>query len=245
MSGRCGRRDHRERARASVSDSGNAGRNLAERVLFDRPLLYRIKRFVIERVIWDFVLSGIFRMDPRPIPERVPDLGGKRVLLAASGPGDATTGPAIDAAAEITAFDLSPHFARACAANHPDWRVYCGNLLSLPHADDAFDVAVLYSSLHHVPVAAERVLLELSRVSAERVVIVEGVVPERGFLRTALLVWYRLVDGGHHYYSQRELHAAAESIGWRVAREDLHGPIRHMWFATLSPPSPLSSSKQA
>ena len=228
-----------------MSDSGNAGRNLAERVLFDRPLLYRIKRFVIERVIWDFVLSGIFRMDPRPIPERVPDLGGKRVLLAASGPGDATTGPAIDAAAEITAFDLSPHFARACAANHPDWRVYCGNLLSLPHEDDAFDVAVLYSSLHHVPVAAERVLLELSRVSAERVVIVEGVVPERGFLRTALLVWYRLVDGGHHYYSQRELHAAAESIGWRVAREDLHGPIRHMWFATLSPPSPLSSSKQA
>lgn len=218
-----------------MSEPRDEGRHLAERVLFDRPLLYRIKRFAIERVIWDFVLSGVFRMEPRPLPESLPDLGGKRVLLAASGPGDATTGPALDGAGGITAFDLSPHFARACARNHPDWRVYCGDLLRLPHADRCFDVAVLYSSLHHVPAAAERVVAELARVTAERVVIVEGVVPQRGAMRRLLLLWYRLVDGGHHYYTRRELHQAVAGAGWHVVREDLHGPIRHMWFATLAP----------
>lgn len=210
-------------------------RSLAERVLFDRPVLYRIKRFVIERVIWDFVLSGIFRLEPRPMPAELPDLEGKRALLAACGPGDATTGPAIDAAAEVAAFDLSPHFARSCARNHPSWQVYCGDLLKLPHEADAFDVSILYSSLHHVPTDASHVLGELARVSKERVVVVEGVVPERGLLRQLLLVWYRLVDGGHHYYTLKELHGIVEGLGWRVQHEALHGPIQHMWLATLAP----------
>ncbi len=226
----------RKGGRRRPMSRGHGGeRSAAERLLFDRPLLYRAKRFLIERVIWDFLLTGIFRLEPRPMPAALSGLAGQRVLLAACGPGTATTGPAVDEAASVVAFDLSPHFAASCAAHRPDWQVYCGDLLHLPHGPGAFDAAVLYSSLHHVPADARQVLGELSRVAGGRVFVLEGVVPERGLLRRLLLLWYRLVDGGHHYYTLTELRGALEATGLRVAREDLHGPIQHMWLAELAP----------
>src|SRR5574341_751278 len=113
--------------------------NFIERVLFARPALYRLKRFVIEVVIWRGILSGICRLQPHPLPDLSSTFASQRVLLAACGPGSEMTGPALDAASHITAFDLSLQFAHSCAASRPTWAVYCGDLLSLPHRDHEFD----------------------------------------------------------------------------------------------------------
>jgi SAM-dependent methyltransferase len=153
------------------------------------------------------------------------------VLVAACGPGDA--GPPVAGAERVAAFDVSRRFARACRLRHPGWHVTRADLLRIPHADRAFDVSVLYSTLHHFPPGARAALAELARVTRGRIVILEGVVPERGWLRAALLLWYRLVDGGHHYYTTDELLGAIRGLGLHVASSRRCGPIGHLWLAEL------------
>src|SRR5262245_9124219 len=157
--------------------------SIIEKLLFGRPTLYRIKRFLIAEVIWRLVLSGIFRMQPNPAPDLTRLFTGQCVLVAACGLGDVSTGPPISGAARVVAFDLSRQFAVACAQTRPDWQVYCGDLLSIPHRDNQFAVSVIYSTLHHVPTDAADVLAELGRITAGRIVLVEGVVPPSGLLR--------------------------------------------------------------
>jgi len=204
-----------------------------ERALFRHPRLYQIKRFLIEDLLWRFLLSGILRLDAHPLPDLRETFADRRVLVGACGPGDDITGPRVEGAAQVTAFDLSPGFARVCARRRPEWQVYCGDLLDIPHEDAAFDVSVLYSSLHHVPDDAARVLREVARVTRGRIVLLEGLVPERGLARLLLLVWYRLVDGGHHYYTEAELVERIERLDLRIESSGRHGPIRHMWLAEL------------
>jgi len=206
-----------------------------ERLLFSRPAWYGAKRFLIEVVIWRWILEGLFRLEPNPMPDRLACFERRRVLSAACGPGFVTTGPGLSGAASVTAFDLSPQFARSCSREHADWLVYCGDLLNLPHSDGAFDLCVLYSTLHHVPGGAEPVLAELARVSRHGIVVLEGLVPARGLLRRLLLIWYRLVDGGHHYYTLDEFSQIAARVGLRVRESSHHGPIRHMWLGILEP----------
>jgi len=86
-----------------------------------------------------------------------------------------------------------------------------------------------------VPAAAEEVLAELARVTRGRIVLLEGLVPERGITRFLLLLWYRLVDGGHHYYTEGELLERIERLGLRVESSARYSPIRHMWLADLTP----------
>jgi SAM-dependent methyltransferase len=205
-----------------------------ERFLFGSPLFYRLKHLVIEKVIWRGLLGGVLRFPANPLPDLAALYAGKRVLLAACGPGNVTTGPSLASAAEIVAFDLSPEFARACKANHPDWEVFSGDIHAIPYPDGAFDVAVVYSSLHHIGADAGRVVEELARVTRDRIVVVEGVVPTRGPLRTALLVWYGLVDGGVHYYTRSELLDVFARAGLRLERVSEHGPIRHMMLAVAT-----------
>lgn len=211
----------------------------AER-LFDHPRLYRTKQFFIETVLWRFVLSGLLRLDRRPFPDLRDEWRDSRVLLAACGPGDVSTGPPILDARHVTAFDRSDNFARACSRNCPEWSVYAGDLLALPHADRAFDVAVLYSALHHLDQHATSAIAELARVTSRRVIIVEGVIPERGLLRRLLLAWYRVVDGGTHYYTRNELAAAIKELGLRIASETRHGPIAHMLLLRIDTQHPPS-----
>ncbi|HEY3244323.1 MAG TPA: class I SAM-dependent methyltransferase [Phycisphaerae bacterium] len=207
-----------------------------ERVLFEHPLLYRFKRFVIERVIWDWILSGILRLSPNPLPEISEYVRGRRVLLAACGPGDVSTGPPIEAAADVVAFDLAPRFAAACRRHRPHWHVYCGDVTQIPCRSRTFDVAVLYSSLHHIPANAAKVLAELARVTHGRIIILEGVLPPHGALRHALRAWYALVDGGVHYYTRSELETAFQRLQLRPEHLSAHGPIRHMLLAVLKTP---------
>lgn len=206
---------------------------LAERILFGSPRLYRVKRFLIEEVIWGWLLCGVLRMERRALPDLSERFRARRVLVAACGVGSRATGPPIEGAARVVAFDVSPVFARACARARPDWSVYCGDVTRLPHADGEFEVSVLYSALHHVPVDASRVLAELARVTTGRIVLLEGVLPEDGFLRHALLAWYRLVDGGFRYYTKRELLDRAVGSGLRLEAGVDAGPIGHMWLAEL------------
>lgn len=63
--------------------------------------------------------------------------------------------------------------------------------------------------------------------------LVEGVVPTRGLLRAALLLWYRLVDGGHHYYTLAEFDSVFARLDLRVEWKGLYGPIKHMLVALL------------
>jgi SAM-dependent methyltransferase len=204
---------------------------LPERILFARPRLYALKRFVIEEILWGWLLCGLLRLAPNPLPDLRARFDGQRVLVAACGPGDAS--PPLAGAGRVTAFDASARFAGACRARHPGWHVYCADLLRIPHGDRAFDVSVLYSTLHHFPAGARAALAELRRVTRGRIVLLEGVVPEQGLPRALLLLWYRLVDGGHHYYTRDELVSAIQELGLRIERSWRCGPIRHLWLAEL------------
>ncbi len=213
----------RRRARATL-----------EQLLFGHPQFYRLKFLLVERLIWGRLLGGVCGMKARPFPDLARFYSGKRVLLAACGPGNVTTGPALDAAADVVAFDLSAEFARACRENHPDWEVFEGDIAAIPYPAGAFDVVALYSALHHIALPAEQVLRELARVSRGHVVVVEGVVPPRGALRASLLAWYALVDGGVRYYTRGELERAFACAGLRAESVSVHGPIEHMLLAVLA-----------
>lgn len=158
------------------------------------------------------------------------------MLLAACGPGDVSTGPIIDGAAEVYACDVSQSFANACRGNRPRWHVCVANVVKLPFVDGQFDVAAIYSSLHHISSSAESVLLELSRVTHGRIILLEGVVPEKGILRRLLLFWYSIVDGGVRYYTREEVLSIAARLGLEVERATQHGPIAHMMFGVLRTP---------
>jgi ubiquinone/menaquinone biosynthesis C-methylase UbiE len=144
-----------------------------------------------------------------------------------------STGPPVDSAADITAFDISEEFVESCKKNRPTWHVQVADVQKLPYANGEFDVCVIYSSLHHIPINARDVMAELGRVTRGRIVFFEGVVPERGFLRWMLLLWYKIMDGGCHYYTEEELRAIFEKLPLRVERLTRHGPIAHMLFGVL------------
>jgi len=214
--------------------------SLPEKVLFANPALYKLKCFIIETVIWKWLLSGVFRLKPRPMTDTEELFRGRRVLMAACGPGDVSTGPSVDSAAEVFAFDLSLTFAETCHRNRPTWKVCVADVLKLPFPDGEFDISVIYSSLHHIPSSAELVLAELARVSRGHVVFLEGVVPERGLLRHFLLLWYAIMDGGVHYYTREEILDIAGRLGLEVERITEHGPIGHMIFCALDVCRPVS-----
>lgn len=207
-------------------------------MLFANPALYKLKCFIIETVIWKWILCGAFHLKPRPLTDTEELFRGLRVLMAACGPGDVSTGPSVDTAAEVLAFDVSPTFAKTCHQNRPTWNVSVADVLKLPFPDDEFDISVIYSSLHHIPNSAELVLAELARVTRSRIVFLEGVVPEKGLLRSMLLFWYAIMDGGVHYYTREEILDIAGKLGLEVERATQHGPIGHMMFGVLRVPRP-------
>lgn len=207
---------------------------MQKKVLFNHPALYKLKRFVVETVIWKLVLCGVFRLKQRPLTDADELFQGRRVLVSACGPGDVSTGPSVDSAAEVCGFDVSQAFVERCRKNRPTWKVCVADVLSLPFPEGKFDVSVIYSSLRHIPGGAELVFAELARVTQSRVVFLEGVVPERGILRHILLLWYAVVDGGAHYYTKQEILNIAGRLGLKVERVSEHGPIGHMMFCVLS-----------
>lgn len=209
-------------------------KTFVEKLIFTRPTIYRFKYFIIETVIWKWIFTTILGLQQNPLPSLLAVTNGRKVLLAGCGPGHVSTGPSVANAAEVVAFDLSLPFVESCRLNHPDWLVYCGDLLQLPHRDNEFDVVVIYSTLHHVPIDATDILVELCRVSAGKIVILEGVVPERGFLRHLLFLWYKIVDGGHRYYSQCELEQRFEKLGLCVEKKEFYSPIGHMMLVVLN-----------
>jgi hypothetical protein len=75
--------------------------SLPEKVLFANPTLYKLKCFVIETVIWKWLLCGVFRLKPRPLTDTEQLFRGQRVLMAACGPGDVSTGPSVDSAFQV------------------------------------------------------------------------------------------------------------------------------------------------
>ncbi len=213
-----------------------------DKAIFSSPAVYRLKCFVIETIIWKWLLSGIFRLEQRPVPDELTVCEGKHVILAACGLGDESTGPSIESASSVVAFDMSHAFVSICKDHHPDWFVYRGDVLNLPHDDNAFDQAIIYSSLHHISEDATQVVLELSRVSRDKITVLESVIPSSGLLRYALLLWYKIVDGGHYYYTRRELEERFSELNITIEDMKFYSPISHMMLVTLDVSAHLPAS---
>jgi len=99
-------------------------KRLHEKLLFGHPVLYKLKRFIIEDLIWNLILCRIFRIKTNPVPDISAIFADRRVLVAACGPCDSTVGPPIVGASQVTAFDFSHTFATRCAMKKKDWNVY-------------------------------------------------------------------------------------------------------------------------
>lgn len=209
-------------------------KRIHEKILFDHPVLYKIKGLIIEGLIWNIILGRIFRMKSNPLPDISGNFVGRRVLIASCGPNDSTIGPPIVGASKVTAFDLSYTFATKCATKRKDWNVYCGDVCNMPHRDKEFDISVIYVSLHHIPVDAQKILGEMARVTRERIIIVECLLPARGLLRRMLRLWYRITDGGHHYYTLDDLKDVFNRLGLQVISSYKFSPIKHMWLGVLN-----------
>lgn len=207
--------------------------SVVEKLLFEHPLLYRLKRFIIEDIIWQVILCGIFRLKRNPLSDVSSKFSGRSVLVAACGPGDVTTGPRIVGAAQVTAFDLSRRFVESCAKKRKEWNVYCGDLCNIAHPDNTFDISVIYQSLHHIPVDAKNIFGELTRVTSDQIIVVESMVPSKGILRPLLLLWFKITDGGCHYYTLEELEKAVKHLGLRVKSSNLCSPIKHVWLGVI------------
>jgi ubiquinone/menaquinone biosynthesis C-methylase UbiE len=111
-------------------------------------------------------LAALVRRHPRP---------GYRILDIATGSGDvpleiARWARGEGVAARIVATDNHPatlEMARAHTAAEPSVTVEAADALDLPYADDAFDIALLSTALHHFDDEGDcvRVLREMHRVS--------------------------------------------------------------------------------
>ncbi|MHB1170110.1 MAG: class I SAM-dependent methyltransferase [Longimicrobiales bacterium] len=112
---------------------------------------YEFRRY-IDKPRWNSIWHQI---------ETVNDLGGGRVLEVGPGPGVFTC-VARAAGLLVATVDIDPHLRPDCAASVTD----------LPFPDGAFDVAVAFQVLEHVPYETSlRAFCELARVAARGVVV--------------------------------------------------------------------------
>lgn len=204
-----------------------------DKIIFGSSLVYQIKDFFINTLIGRYILGGIFGLKQNPFPDISGLVKNKKVLVVACGPGNVNSGPSFADASEIIAFDFSKNFVLACKKNCPDWKVFQGNVQHIPTAGNTFDITLIFSALHHIPVNAKEILAEMARVTREGIIIVEGIVPKQGFVKKLMLLWYAVIDGGVYYYSREELEDIFQNLNLQVKNLSLHGPIRHMMYCFL------------
>jgi SAM-dependent methyltransferase len=181
--------------------------------------------------------------------DRLPLGPGSRVLDLGCGEGRHAVAAARDAG-EVVGVDLDPDRLRAA---REDYDTYAegtpgsflrGDALSLPFADDAFDVVVCSEVLEHIP-DYEAALGELRRVcrpGGTLAVSVPREGPERVCWR--LSEAYHQVEGGHvRIFDRDELRAAVESRGFRHLgghfAHALHAPywwLKCLWWDRADDP---------
>ena len=94
-------------------------------------------------------------------------------------------------------------FANACRGNRPRWHVYIANVLKLPFLDGEFDVAAIYSSLHHISSSAESVCSSYLALRTGGLFCLRCCA-RRNTPTPALALVFDL-DGGVRYYTREEV----------------------------------------
>jgi SAM-dependent methyltransferase len=153
--------------------------------------------------------------------DRLPPGPGARVLDVGCGEGRHAVAAASDAG-EVVGVDVDPD--RLVTARE-DYNTYadgtpgtflCGDALSLPFVDGAFDIVVCSEVLEHLP-DHEAAITELRRVCRPGGALAVSV-PRYGPERVCWLLSeeYHRVDGGHvRIFDREELRAAVEARGFR------------------------------
>jgi len=98
-----------------------------------------------------------------------------------------------------------------------------GDAGRLPVADNSFDVVLASFTIHHVPHDPQLVVDEMFRVARKWVVIFDHVKSANKSLASIQRLYWRHVDGGHHYLTHEE---------WQAALRDRY-PIRSLQTGAL------------
>ena len=181
--------------------------------------------------------------------DRLPLGPGTRVLDVGCGDGRHAVAAARDAG-EVVGVDLDPE---RLATAREDYDTYAdgtpgtflrGDALSLPVADDAFDVVVCSEVLEHIP-DHEAAIAELRRVCRPGGVLAVSV-PREGPERVCWLLSmeYHQVEGGHvRIFDREELREAVEAQGFRHLgghfAHALHAPywwLKCLWWDRADDP---------
>jgi SAM-dependent methyltransferase len=182
-------------------------------------------------------LEALFDRHPRP---------SYRIVDLATGSGDiplqvARWARERDVQVEIVATDNHPatlEFARAHTADEPAVRTALADALALPWPDDAFDVALLSTALHHFDDERDclRVLREMHRVSRIGLIVNDLARSRTALLGARLLaatVWRTHPVTRHdgplsvrRAFTPDELRALAARAGLRKAAVRAHVPFR-------------------
>jgi SAM-dependent methyltransferase len=141
--------------------------------------------------------------------------GRRRILDVAAGTGNAIT--KVHAPVRV-ALDLSPQMLAALTVKDPAVAAVVGLAEALPFPDEAFDLVIIYSAVHHLSdLSALAELARVARPGGAVVVDHEDAFQERGWkravyaaLRAALRVvawaWYWPRPGGRRFDAYRRVH---------------------------------------
>lgn len=171
----------------------------------------------------------------RAVTRAIGPTKGQIILDLAAGTG-ASSVPLAAAGAEVVSADFSQGMLDVGAARHPELQFVRADAMDLPFVENTFDAVTMSFGLRNVE-RPEAALAELYRVTKPggRVVICEFSHPPVAPVHAAYSVYLRqvlpraarlfssdpeayeyLIESILDWYSQRELAALLQSVGWRL-----------------------------
>ena len=144
------------------------------------------KRFSKISKFYDFV-TFIFPDDLRRIPVTISGVNStNRVIDVGTGTGNLAIEFA-KYAGEVVGVDISPEMLKVAASKSTKGKIkfVLMDTTELQFADKSFDIASISTVLHEMPKdVREKVLKEIIRVTKEKIVIVDYVLPKNSIIRT-------------------------------------------------------------
>lgn len=100
---------------------------------------------------------------------------------------------------------------------------------NLPFADKSFEIGTLLFTLHHVKESPTKVLMEISRVSSNKVVIFDHIASDLPQIRKIQNFYWKVFDGGYNYLTKAEWEKAIDQAGLRIEKMITSGILfRHV-----------------
>ncbi|PIN99970.1 hypothetical protein COT72_04000 [archaeon CG10_big_fil_rev_8_21_14_0_10_43_11] len=200
--------------------------SLQERI-FDTPSLYRMKIVLLSRVgkyakryfkkTWD-VQDIVLRFNVRSIV----DLG--------CGRGDLQTNLGLDVE---KFYGIDPSFEMVKHASNLTKSFVVGRAENAPFRDNSFDLSVLSSVVHHIPIGKVVYAIEESLRVSSYTLILDNINSNKGFVRLIKNIWWKCLDGGTKYRTLTEWHELYEQSGAKVLYENYSKPFRHFYIAVI------------